>query len=877
LRVRQHGPHRCAVTARKHSVADRFEMCSSRGGMESRRASEGSAARDLAVSEPAAQDVGNGAASSRRESPARSELSASTFAVLCCLFSVSGGLGLIDQVCFSKYLSTVFGATAYAISAVLAAFMCGLMLGSHFGGKLAGRVRRPLLAYGVAELCAAVSIALAPVAFQALTPAYVELAVRFEGSLVLVTGLRWLFAALVVVIPTTAMGMTLPLLAPALRSAGSGESNSRLNALYAANTFGGALGALLAAYTLLPTLGLSGTLQLAAGLTGLIGVAASIAGLRIHAVSSTAHEVEEPPAVSLRRELRPREQVHAVHADGSTTKARLQWVAALSGAVVFVAEVVNTHLLAVVVGNSVYAFSVILAVFLLCLFAGAAFAPNVERRFGSHALSISLSLSGCATLAVLPVWDLLPPIFGAAGHVVNGFWGREVVRATVAAAILVVPTVLMGLTFPLVLRSIAQRADVGAWVGSLTVSNTLGAIFGSLLAGYVLLPSFGSELSLRGVALVLAGAGALLAAGDGLRQRASFQRLVLFALAGAAVLLPRWDLARLTAGSNVYFSGYTPPRQVPFVREDVHGGITTITEADNGVHTLLTNGKFQGNDGLEMHAQRFFAHYPSLFVSDFARALVIGLGTGTTLGTYAGYPWRQIDVVEISPAIVEAASDYFTSVNHGALDDPRLTLHINDGRNHLLTSTARYDLIGMELSSVWFAGAAALYSRDFYELVGERLTEGGIFQQWVQLHHMHDDVFATVLHTLRQQFEHVALFYGGGQGILVASHRPLRASVQALRVLQGRSELADLLPADRSLASLLADVLVTERGIDAFIRQAADESERAVSDLVSTDDNLRLEYDTPKGNVMPWSSRENLVSRLASHREAEHVDALLVP
>src|SRR6185295_17105682 len=211
--------------------------------------------------------------------------------------------------------------------------------------------------------------------------------------------------------------------------------------------------------------------------------------------------------------------------------------------------------------------------------------------------------------------------------------------------ILCVPTTLMGLTFPLLLQRVAGTREPSRWVGKLTSINTLGAVVGALGTGYVLLPFAGSQRSLELVVLLFA-----FAAGAAALLLTSATRRKLWGVAAAACLitplLPRWNLARLTGGSNVYFEGWVQPESIPFLREDVHGGVTTVTDA-KGVLTLYTNGKFQGNTGWEMSAQRFFAHYPSLFVSRFDHALVIGLGTGTTLGTLAAYPWKKIEVVEI--------------------------------------------------------------------------------------------------------------------------------------------------------------------------------------------------------------------------------------
>ncbi|HEX6272861.1 MAG TPA: fused MFS/spermidine synthase, partial [Polyangiaceae bacterium] len=385
----------------------------------------------------------------------------------------------------------------------------------------------------------------------------------------------------------------------------------------------------------------------------------------------------------------------------------------------------------------------------------------------------------------------------------------------------------------------------------------------------------GSEKTLLAIAAVFALA-ALPAARTVERPRSHY----VLALAGGALLLPvatpRWDLARLTSGANVYFEEPPLPERIPFLREDVHGGVTTVTLVD-GVYTLYTNGKFQGNTGWEMSAQRLFAHYPSLFVPRFERSLVIGVGTGTTVGTLAAYPWKRIDVVEISPAIVEAARAFFASVNHGALDDPRVALHHADGRNFVLVSGDRYDLIGMELSSIWFAGASSLYSREFYELVRERLAPSGVFQQWVQLHHVYRRDFATVVQTLRTVFPHVALFYGGGQGILVASPAPLRASRERLERLESAPGMRSVMPEEGRLAALLGDILATGDGLDGFLEESANAANLPLAELVSTDQSLYLEYATPRGNVLPWATRDALVRDILRFRDANAIEELLVP
>ncbi len=440
---------------------------------------------------------------------------------------------------------------------------------------------------------------------------------------------------------------------------------------------------------------------------------------------------------------------------------------------------------------------------------------------------------------------------------------------------LVIPTTLMGLTFPLLLQRVARYAHVGRWVGRLTAINTLGAVLGALLMGYAILPWLGSQRSLLAIALCFAVSSLVVLGWASARRRSVVIGGSLATLL-VALLAPRWDLAMLTSGINVYFDGYHAPDKILMLREDVHGGVTSVTDTD-GVRTLLTNGKFQGNTGWEMNAQRFFAHYPCLFVKDYEDLLVIGLGTGTTLGTLAGYPWRKIDVAEISPSILVAARTYFTGPNLGALDDPRVTIHHADGRNFVLVEDRKYDLISMELSSVWFAGAASLYSREFYALVHERMKPGAVFQQWVQLHHIRRHDLATIINTLRRQFAHVTLFYGGGQGILVASDAPLVASDARIHALEQTPHVAATIPRARPLADLFNDVLLTDAGLDRFLADSASEAGEPVEQMVSTDSNLYLEYATPHGNVLPWDAREALVSDLRRYHDPAAVAAMLTP
>jgi spermidine synthase len=329
-------------------------------------------------------------------------------------------------------------------------------------------------------------------------------------------------------------------------------------------------------------------------------------------------------------------------------------------------------------------------------------------------------------------------------------------------------------------------------------------------------------------------------------------------------------MARMTNGANVYFAAGPPPDRIEMMREDVHGGVTTVARRAD-VLTLYTNGKFQGDNSGEMDAQRRFAHFPSMFVTHTERVLVIGLGTGTTLGTITAYPWKHIEVAEISPAIVEASRTYFSGPARESLSDPRVSLFVVDGRNHLLVSPNRYDLITMELSSVWFAGASSLYSREFYELTRARLVEGGILQQWVQLHHIRRRELAAIMRTLHVVYPHVALFVGGSQGILVASDKPLHASRENLKRLSESAAIHSTL-AGTEMPALFNELVASEAELERFVNETEGEP------IISTDDNLFLEYATPKGNVLEyWKSLNETVAMLNQYRTKDPAERHLGP
>jgi spermidine synthase len=773
------------------------------------------------------------------------------FFAIALLYFVSGALGLVYEVTFSKYLSYVFGATAYASSAVLVAFMGGLAVGAHFAGRAERRIERPLVAYAAAECAIGVFCLAAPWLFGAVTAIYVQLA-RHVPSLLLVSFARYALASAVVFVPAAGMGVTLPLLSRFASTFDRAAARRGIALLYGMNTAGGALGSLAAAYLVIPALGLSLTLRAGAATSLVIAALAGLAG----------------------RELRLRP------ASPETPSARaprdLLVLAALSGILVFACEVIFVHLLALVIGTSVYAFGLMLAIVLVCLALGTPLASVLARRDHGRALSMSLALSALALSASLPIWDKLPAIFVKLGPKVTSWPARETVRGLLALAALALPVTSMGTTFPLILRDLAGRESVGADVGRVTAANTVGSIVGSLLAGFAVLPRLGSQRSLFAAACCYA-AGALFAA----RRVARARALAPHAIAAAAVVIglavPAWNLFKLTSGAGIYFETQDGAAEsFLMVKEDVHGGVTTVTQ-NGGVRTLWTNGKFQGNDGDEIDPQRGFGHLPSIFAPRFGRALVIGAGTAMTSGVMASYPYERIDLAEISPTIIEAAKTYFGGVNRGVFHDPRLVVLAEDGRNVLFVSQITYDVITIELSGIWFAGAANLYSREFYELAKSRLSEGGILQQWIQFHHTAPREVASILASVRAVFPHVALFVNRHQGHILATANPLVVSRSHLAALEERARAQTTLAEGETLTHFVEGALLGDDALDRFIDDTAVAYGMTREGLVSTDDNLYLEYATPKNNVPTADDVGPTVDRLAKYQPEGLADTYFVP
>jgi predicted membrane-bound spermidine synthase len=659
------------------------------------------------------------------------------------------------------------------------------------------------------------------------------------------------------------MGLTLPLLTRQFLE-GRSTLGASAGLLYTANTLGAAVGASVTGYAVLPSLGINRSLYAAVAINVLVSVFAVLATRTNETAPltqrSTVNEVFSTKTED--QKANPRGTLKQLRLLGLLATTQLT----IGGFITFGLETSFIHLLATVAGTSAYAFSLMLFAFLIGLSLGSTFGrkwlPSPEKL--PRALLLCQVALAATILLGSAYWDALPAYFASFGRwpFTLTFAARELVRFIVCLVVMVPPAFCIGVQFP-----IAMEAVGFGWpdrrllaLGRASALNTVGNILGAIVVGFLFLPRIGSHRTLAILTLLCLLLAAVTLILTEKRERLPLAFLVGIGLLGLILSPPNFDLTRLASGGNVYFKPQYYGKVVDST-ESLDGGLTTVTLSQAGhgipVKTLLTNGKFQGNDRTdssgEMVAQTSFAIAPLLHTSARNRALVIGFGTGTTTRVLDEAGFAQVDVAELSGDIVTLADRHFRTINNGVIHRPNVRVHVTDGRNFLLLDRHQYDLISIELSSIWFAGAANLYNDEFYELVEPRLTENGVLQQWIQLHRLSHRDIVSILSTLRRRFPNAWIYFLGKQGIVVACKHDCSPNSNAIARLLDEARLKQTLSVfPDGLRTVLYGRLLTPEGLKDVIASYQRETGLRESELLSTDDNLYLEYSTPRGNVREY-------------------------
>jgi spermidine synthase len=776
-----------------------------------------------------------------------------TIALVSLLFFLSGATALTAEVVLNKLLTYVFGSSHLSTSTVLAAYMAGLSAGAWLFGRRAHERTQPVLAYAGLEFAVGIFYALLPLIFGPFQRLGISLASPLANAPVALTIVRFVLSFLLVFAPTLMMGGTLPTLVAAFRRGQALQKNLPL--LYAVNTLGAAVGTLAASYAVIPRIGLDGTLYACAGVNFVIAVVSAIIAKRMGPVVRADEEPKEEKAAE-------------------ATKPTATWylpprlalgLAFAQGTLAFVLEVVWFHLIGTVIGVTTYAFALMLFAILLGIGLGSLILPIVARktRLSSAsifvwammlaALGVALSLNGWDdfSLFIDKTYKLREP-----GH----FFAREGVRLAYCLVLLLPTTLALGMSLPaLAAGTREQDGRHGAWVGRLFASNTLGTIVGSLVCGFVLLGRFGSEKILS-FGVVLALGLALLAFVSGLKSKddkkpSRRERGAFGITAGICLALlfsfSGWDVYRLTLGSHYYWE---PPEtnhdsEVDWLREDAQSGFITVMRAkSNGKRTMRTNGKYEGNSE-PGEFQDLFALLGGLYVKHYDRAVLVGIGPSRTLAVLHAMPFKKIEAIEYSPAILEAAKTQFPEFSKEAFEDTsRVTIVCDDGRNHLQLAREPYDYVAIAISGAAFAGAGNIYSRDFFRAVSDKLRPDGIFMLWIQVHHVFPRDVRSVVHTLRSVFPNVHFYTDPfqSQGFLLASRAPLTIDPDLVKSLDDSPRVRTALRAHNlstALDLVERSVFTTDAEFERYLA-GLEKNEQLV---LLTDLFPAFEYSTPYG------------------------------
>ena len=799
-------------------------------------------------------------------------------ALVYALFLASGATALIYQVAWVRTLSLIFGASFEAISIVLASFMAGLALGGFYFGRKSSRIRRPLRLYGLLEIGVAVFALFLPWLLELVNRLYIAVAMRSDQVTFTVNLLRVVLAFCVLVLPTFFMGGTLPVLARYVVHR-YGDLGRRLSGLYAINTFGAVVGTVGAGFLLLPQMGVWRTQLLAVAGNVIIGLVAIVADRSI-SPAVAAGPVARPSPDRGRDRLMTSEPVVPSSLDAVPLRLAF-WGTAFAGLGALSLEVMWTRAISIAVGTTTYSFTVMLAAFLVGIALGSAVHALFPLRRVRETLQFGLVFVciGLSTLAVSQLIPRLPEITVRMNLYFDQEGGLRTRTALVLCfMVMLVPCFFMGIAFPLAGQARARlKRAFGESVGDLVGLNTAGTIAGSLGAGFVLIPYLGLQNGTRiasavylGYGLIVLGALVVAAQKPGRRPATiGGAALVTVIGVGGCFLVKPWNDRLLAtfrnnesaflvdASGRLDIDAYLRANELLYHRYGQ--GSTVAVEQNDFGRVLIINGKAVASDhDADLPHELMLGHLPVLLHPNPKSAIVIGLGAGVTLGSVAAHPGiDQITLVEIEPAVLGAAR-YFAGVNNNAMDDPRVRIAFQDGRNFLATTRRRFDVITADPIHPWAQGAGYLYTSEFYAITREHLTDTGVMCQWLPLYELSPANIQSIARSFVDNFPYNSLWQINTNAILIGSRSPIRIDMEHLARRLDEPAVAGHLARiglDRPLA-LLSQFTMDDAALREFCQGAR----------VNRDDNLYIEFSSP------LSSRRSMAPETVKNMEKYRVD-----
>ncbi len=745
------------------------------------------------------------------------------------LFVGSGCAALIYEIVWFQLLQLVIGSSAVSLGVLLGTFMGGMCLGSLLLPRLVSSRHHPLRVYAWLEI----GIGIIGVAVLFGMPLVSGIYTAWAGSGIISVLLRGVAAGLCLLPPTMLMGATLPAVARWVRT--TPEGVSWLGFFYGGNTGGAVLGSLIAGFYLLRVHDTAFATFAAVALNVLVAVIA------LGLARMTPYE-ESEAAVSASARPRPAPGAWAVYV-----------TIALSGFTALSAEVIWTRMLSLLIGGTVYTFSLILAVFLLGIGIGSSIGSAIARTVGRPRLALGwcqMLLCGAIAWAAymctqsLPWWPVNPslatsPWFNFQLDLVRTLW------AVLPAAI------LWGASFPLALASVATEGqDPGRLVSNVYAANTVGAIVGSLSASLLLVTWLGSQHAQQ-LLIIISGVSALLVleavpTSGTARPRSQLAGMVpIIAAAMIAAFLARNvpPLPPMLVAYGRYALSHLGQANIIYMGEGWNASVA-VSELPGGVRNYHNAGKVQASsEPQDMRLQRMLGHMTTLIPKDPKRVLVIGCGAGVTAGAASIDPRvQQLTIAEIEPLVPRVVSTYFADYNFNVVKNPKTQVHLDDARHYLQTTGEKFDAITSDPLDPWVKGAAMLYTREFFEEAKRHLNPGGVVTLFVQLYESNTEAVKSEIATFMEAFPNGVVWGNTQQGrgydlVLLGQLSPEPIDVDAI---QQRLDLPEYAPVRQSLSEIgmnsAVDLFSTYAGTAAELQPWLKDAN------INRDRNLRLQY-----------------------------------
>lgn len=759
-------------------------------------------------------------------------------------FAISGSCALIYEVVWTRMLSLVFGLTTFAVSTVLAAFMAGLAIGSYLFGKIIDKKYNQLLFYGLLELGIGLYALSSPHLISLIKGMYINIFKSVTPSFYYFALIRFGLCFLVLLVPTIFMGGTLPILGKFFIK--KDMDISRYSAfLYGLNTVGAVCGVLLAGFFFLENLGIRTTIQIAAILNIGIGILSILFGSKTSVISQQAIS----------------NSVNTDNFHNTRGPGIILLGFAITGFSAMLYEISWTRILSTQLDSSTYAFSIMLATFLLGIALGSFFFGRYVKENNISVVLFSLLelFLGASVILTMHIFEQIPFYFLKLSIIAeNNYIALQLSKFILCIVIMFIPTFILGGIFPIVIKLYSSNLKaISTSIGKAYAFNTIGCILGSFAGGFILIPLIGTRNTiLIGVLLNFSlGASLLIYQKRWLYGTASF--IIFFSL---LFFMPGADKHILSGINSTMLSWYFPgvsrtdalidsvrkQGKLVYYKEGLNSTISVLRKADH--IALLVNGKVDAAitynyDNPDMRTQLVSGYLPMLLVKEPKNALVIGYGSGVTLRAVSQFPLINIYCVEIEPRVIEA-SYLFERENRNVINDPRVNIILNDARNYLLLTDKKFDVIISEPSNLWMAGIANLFSLEHFQTIKSHLSDNGIFCQWFHLKGISPEDIRVIIRTFQTAFPHATLWSSfGGDALLIGTKKKLIIDFNEFsqRFYENMSVRKDLKQLYINSPWVLLELYLRgEEGLAALSRNAA----------LNTDDRLCLEFSAPKGLLL---------------------------